>query len=453
MSKTIKLKRGFDIRLKGVAEQKVASVAQPEVFALKPLDFVGIQRPKVTVKEGETVKAGTPILFDKKNEQVLYTAPVSGEVVEIKRGLKRRVEEIKILADKEIQYETFNAYSSSELGKASREQLQEQLLKSGAWPHIIQRPYGVVAKPSDTARDIFISGFDSNPLAADIDFILKDDKKYLQAGIDVISKFTSGKVYLGLNGKKASQLFSDVSGVEKYSFQGPHPAGNVGVQIHNVKPVNKDEVVWTISPYGLVQIGKVFLEGKYDASKVVAVAGSEVKTAQYYKTYSGACIKNFLKDNLLEEHVRCVSGSPLTGSRIEKDGFIGFYDNSVAVIPEGDEYELFGWALPTTNKLSFHKALGLLSFVNPHKEFRLNTNIRGEERAFVQSGVLERVVPMDVLPTYLLKAVMAQDFENMEALGIYEVIEEDLALCEFVDVSKHKVQAILREGLDLLQYS
>ncbi|BDD08672.1 Na(+)-translocating NADH-quinone reductase subunit A [Fulvitalea axinellae] len=452
MSKTIKLKRGFDINLAGKADKKIASCPQPEVFAVKPLDFVGMQRPKVTVKVGETVKAGTPVLFDKKLETVMYTAPVSGEVVEIKRGLKRRVEEIKILADKEFAYEEFKAYGAGDIAGISREEAQEQLTKSGVWPQIIQRPYGIVANPADTPRDIFVSGFDSAPLAADYDFTLEGEEKYLQAGFDILAKFSGKAVKLGLKSGN-DKVFKGLNNVEATYFDGVHPAGNVGTHIHKVAPINKGEVVWTVNPYGVAQIGKLFIEGKYDASKVIAVAGSEIKAPQHYKTFSGACINKFIENNMEQTNVRYISGNVLTGTRVEDKGFLGYYDSLFTVIPEGNEHELFGWALPTTSKLSFQRALGLFSWINRNKEYTLNTNTRGEARAFVQSGVLEKMVPMDLYPTYLLKSILAQDFENMEALGIYEVIEEDLALCEFVDVSKHKIQAILRQGLDLLQYS
>ena len=453
MSKTIKLKRGFDINLAGKAEKKIASCPQPELFAIKPLDFVGMQRPKVVVAVGDSVKAGTPILFDKKNDRVMYVAPVSGEIVEIKTGLKRRVEEIKILADKTLEYEEFAKHDSASLSKLSQEEITEKLLKGGVWPQVIQRPYGVVANPEDKPKAIFISAFDTNPLAADYDFIFKGQEKYLQAGIDIFSKLTEGKVYLSTAADSSSSVFSNLKNVEQNSFEGKHPAGNVGVHIHHLNPINKGEIVWTINPYGLIQAGKLFLEGRFDASKLIALTGSEIKTPQYYQTYQGVNIEKLIKSNLTSENLRFISGSALTGSKIEKNGFLGYYDHTFTVIPEGDEHELFGWILPSTKKLSFHRGLGLFSWLFPNNEYKLNTNTRGEARAFVQSGVLERVVPMDIFPTHLLKAIMAQDFDNMEALGLYEIVEEDLALCEFVDVSKHKVQAIIREGLDLLQYS
>jgi Na+-transporting NADH:ubiquinone oxidoreductase subunit A len=451
MSKFVKLKKGFDIKLVGKAEKKISDLVQPETFAIKPADFVGMQRPKVVVKEGDIVKAGTPILFDKKMEQVLYTAPVSGEVVEIVRGDRRKLLEIKILADKTVEYEQFPKTNSSGLASITRKDAQEVMTKSGVWPQIIQRPFGIIANPEDTPKSIFISAFDTHPLAPDYDFMFKGEEQYFQAGVSILRKFTNGKIHLNINvANDASSFFNQVTDVVINKISGPHPAGNVGVQIHHIDPINKGDLVWTLNPYGVIQIGKLFLEGRYDASKVISVNGSEVSNPQYYRTYLGACIAPFLKGNLKNDHVRVISGNVLTGTKIAREGYIGYYDHMLSVIPEGDYHEMFGWILPTTKKLSFHRAFGLLSFANKDKEYVLDTNTRGEERAFVQTGVFEKVVPMDILPVYLLKSIMAEDFEGMESLGIYELIEEDLALCEFIDVSKHNVQEILREGIDLI---
>jgi Na+-transporting NADH:ubiquinone oxidoreductase subunit A len=454
MSKFIKLKKGFDINLVGKAEKKFAEVDQPDTFAYKPSSFHGILRPKVMVNEGDNVKAGTPILFDKKNDRVKHVAPVSGEIVEIRRGEKRKLLEIVILADKKIEFAQHKKFSVSEINNVSREDAVKILLESGTWLNLVQRPFGVIADPDETPKSIFISAFDSHPLAPDYDMLFKGEEQFLQAGIDVLKKLTSGLIHLNINADaEVSQIFAHTKKVQINKFSGPHPSGNVGVQIHHIDPINKGDVVWTINPFGVIQIGKLFLEGVYDASKTVAIAGSEVKNPQYFKTYTGASIKKLIADNIKGENVRYVSGNVLTGEKIEADGHLGYFDNLLTVLPEGDYYELFGWILPTTKKLSFQRTFGLLSFLNPKKEYVIDTNAKGEPRAFVQTGVFEKVTPMDILPTYLLKAILAEDFDDMEGLGIYEIIEEDLALCEFVDVSKHDVQSIVREGLDLIQYS
>ncbi len=451
MSKIVKLKKGFDINLVGKAKQELSDFASAQTFAIKPTDFIGFQRPKVLVNEGDTVKAGTPILIDKAMDQVVYAAPVSGEIIEIKRGDRRKLLEIKILADKSMTFETSEKVN---LGSIDREALVAKLAGSGVWPNIIQRPFGIVANPADTPKAIFISGFDTHPLAPDYGFTLQGEEKYLQAGIDALAKLTSGKVHLNLDGSKpAPAVYSGIKNAQINQFSGPHPAGNVGVQIHHIDPINKGEIAWTVSPTGVVQIGKFVLEGIYDSSKVIAITGSEITKPSYVKTYSGANVSTFVKGNLNSGHVRVVSGNVLTGEKINLEGFLGFYHNQITVIPEGDYYEFLGWAKPTTEKLSYHRALGLLSFLTPNKEYVLDSNGRGEERAFVQTGVFESVTPMDILPVYLLKAILAEDFDEIEELGIYEIVEEDLALCEFVDVSKHPVQELVRKGIELIQYS
>ena len=451
MSKTIKLKKGFDINLAGKAENKISDAKNPETFAIKPTDFPNISRPKLLVEEGDKVKAGTPILYDKMSDTVMHCSPVSGEIVEIKRGEKRKLLEIKILADAEISYEEHKSYSISDLNNLDKEEAKTQMLKGGVWPHIIQRPYGIIANPEDKPKAIFISAFDTNPLAPDYNVSLKGDDEAFKAGLAVLKRLTEGKVHLNISAdEETPDMFAKAEGVEINKFSGKHPAGNVGVQIHHLDPINKGEVAWTVKPYGVAQIGKLFLTGKYDASKIIALTGSEVKNPQYYKTIAGCSIKNMIQDNIASDHVRYISGNVLTGERIDEDGYVGFYDAQVTVVPEGDFEELLGWIKPTTEKLSFHRAIGLLSFMNKNKEYVLNTNTNGEERAFVMTGEFEKVLPMDVLPTYLFKAIMAEDFDEMEALGIFEVIEEDIALCEFIDVSKHDLQSLLRKGINLM---
>lgn len=454
MGKFIRLKKGFDINLQGRAFLKLAHTDQPETFAIKPTDFHGIYMPKVVVNEGDLVKAGSPLFLDKKNENIVFTAPVSGEVVEIKRGEKRKLLEIKILADSRVEHLPFTKFSVSEIANLTRQEAQQTLLRSGVWVNLVQRPFGVVADPTDTPKSIFISGFDSHPLAPDYNYLFKGQEQYFQVGVDVLKKFTEGPVHLNVHSEKEiGAIFSQVQGVELNKFSGPHPSGCVGVQIHHIDPLGKSDVIWTINPYGVIQIGKLFLHGIYDASKIIALAGSEVKDPQYYKTFVGASVSKFLKNNLKQEHVRVISGNVLTGTKIGKDDHVGFFDHVISVIPEGDHHEFLGWIAPSSEKLSLSRAFGLFSFLDYKKEYVLDSNTKGEPRAFVQTGVFEKVTPMDLLPTHLLKAIIAEDFDDMEALGIYEVIEEDLALCEFVDVSKHQVQAILREGIDLMQNS
>jgi Na+-transporting NADH:ubiquinone oxidoreductase subunit A len=453
MGKFIRLTKGFNINLVGKASPAIASLEPSETFAIKPTDFHGIYMPKVVVKEGDQVKAGSVLFHDKKHEEIVFTSPVSGEVVAIKRGDKRKLLEVVVLADKSIEYLPFQKYSVSDLTHITREKAQEQMLKSGVWTNLVQRPFGIVADPSEKPKAIFVSAFDSSPLAPDYNVLFKGQEQYFQAGVDVLKKFTAGPVHVNVHTEREiSPVFSQVKGVELNKFSGPHPSGCVGVQIHHLSPVSKGAVVWTIQPAGVIQIGKLFLNGVYDASKLVALTGSEVTSPQYYKTYTGASVKKLLTGNLKQENVRIISGNVLTGTGIGKEGYLGFFDQQITVIPEGNYYEFLGWLMPSM-RISFQRAFGLFSFLKPQKEHRVDTNTRGEPRAFVQSGVFEQVTPMDILPTHLLKAIIAEDYDEMEALGIYEVIEEDLALCEFVDVSKHNVQELVREGIELLRNS
>ena len=455
MIETIRIKKGFDINLKGKAVKRIEEISPPETYALKPTDFIGIIRPKLMVKEGDTVQAGTPILFCKKNEKVKYVAPVSGEIAEIVRGEKRKLLEVRILADKDIKYAPAKKYSSSEINGLSKQEVARILCDYGIWPNIIQRPYGKIANPEDEPRDIFVSGYDSSPLAPDYDLIYQGQEQYIQTGIDILNKFVKGQLHLTVDADaEFSKVFSQLKNINLHKISGPHPAGNVGIQIHHIKPINKGDILWTTTPFGLAQIGKLFMEGKYEAEKVIALTGPEVKNPQYYKVRTGTSIKKILENNLLSDNIRVVSGNALTGEKIAKDGYLGFYHNQITVLEEGNKPVLLGWFKPTFKELSLHRALGLLSFLNPKKtEYNLNTNTRGDKRAFVLSGVFEKVLPMDIYPTNLFKAIITEDYDEMEALGIYEVIEEDVALCEFVDVSKHNIQQIVRDGIELLQNS
>ena len=454
MGKFIRLKKGFDIKITGKSEPKIVEPEPAETYVVKPTDFQGLYMPKPLVKEGDPVKAGTPLFQDKKHDNIVFASPVSGEVVEVKRGEKRKLLEIKVLADRKVEFENFKKYTVSDINNLSVEEVKDQILRSGAWPNFVQRPFGVLADPAATPKAIHVSAFDTHPLAPDYAILFKGQDHYFQVGVDILKKLTSGAVNVNIHStSEIATTFSQVKGVEVNKFSGPHPAGCVGVQIHHIDPINKGDVVWTINPFGVIQIAKLFLNGVYDTSKIVNVAGPEVKTPQYYKVHTGVSIGKLIKNNLNSDHVRFISGNVLTGERIAADGHLGFYDHQLTVLKEGDDYEFLGWILPTTNKVSIQRSFGLLSFLTPNKEFNLDTNMHGEHRAFVQTGVFERVVPMDVLPTHLIKSILAEDIDEMEALGIYEVIEEDFALCEFVDVSKNNIQEILRDGLELVRNS
>lgn len=445
MSDVIKIKKGLDIKLLGTAEKKISKLT-PEKYAIKPPDFTGVF-PKLSVKEGDAVKAGSPLFYDKYRENIVFTSPVSGKVTEIYRGEKRKILEVRVEPGSGMEYESFGADNPSGL---SKEQVTEKLLKSGVWCYIRQRPYSVIAHPDDKPKAIVISAFDSAPLAPDYSFILEKEFHTFQSGIDALSKLTQGKVYLNLSTRQAtSGTFSNAKGVAHHRFDGPHPSGNVGIQIHHIDPVNKGEIVWYVNPQAVVTIGKLFLEGRYDATRIIALTGSEITNPHYYKVISGAQLPLLFKDNLNSSEVRFISGNVLTGQKVDKNGFLGFYDYQVTVIPEGNYHELFGWGMPRINKFSFSKSY--FSWLMPGKKYRLDTNLNGGKRAFVLTGQYEKVFPMNIYPMLLLKAIMMRDIDQMENLGIYEVDEEDFALCEYIDASKTDMQAIVREGLDYIR--
>lgn len=448
------LTKGFDINLVGKSTQEIVEL-KAKSYAVKPAEFLSFSKPKVLVKEGDTVKAGDALYFDKESPEVQFTAPVSGKVTEVLRGEKRKLLEIRIEADAEIQYKDFGKNSISEIAKMTREEIVGKIALSGLWPSLIQRPFGVIAKTQDVPKAIFISGFDTSPLAPEYPVLLKGLEDQFSIGIDILKKLTSGKVNLSVNSdKELSNTFAKAKGIEIHKFNGPHPAGNVGVQIHHINPINKGDVVWTINPVAVAKIGRFFTEGIYDASKIIALSGSEVTAPKYYKTYSGVLIDSVVANNLKEGSLRIISGNVLTGTKVSKDEYLGYYDNQITVIPEGDDYLFFGSFIPSSERLSFSRSLGLFSFlnkyINPKKEYTCSANIQGEHRNFVVTGEFEKVVPMDIYPVYLLKAILAEDFDGMEALGIYEIVEEDFALCEFIDVSKNDIQKIVREGIDLM---
>ena len=446
MPGSIKLKKGFDIRLEGIAEREIAGTVSPALFGVKPIDFPGLT-PKLDVHIGDSIEAGSSLFHDKLQPEIKFTSPVSGKVISIDRGDRRKI--LEVVVEK-------SGDSAVDFGKADPEklsvtQIKELLLRSGLWPAVRQRPYHVVANPNDQPKSVFISCFDTAPLAPDYNFILANSSvEHFRNGLRAVSKLTNGKVNLTLrHGEDGNKIFEGLGGVEISYFSGPHPAGNVGVQIHHLDPVNKGETVWYVNFQDVIAIGRLFAEGIYRPERLVALTGSEVVAPRYYKMLSGAAIAPILEDNAKEGGLRFISGNVLTGTKIEQNGYLGFYDSQVTVIPEGNYFEMFGWALPGVGKLSFSRTF--LSSLFPKKIYKPDTNFHGGERAFVVTGLYEKVFPMDIYPMQLLKAIIAQDIDMMENLGIYEVAEEDFALCEFVCPSKIEIQSIVRQGLDLIR--
>lgn len=440
------LKKGFDVVIEGEAKKEIKEY-KSSTYAVSPLDFKYLPPiPKIAVQQGDEVLAGDVLFYDKNNEEVLFTAPVSGEIAEIVRGAKRSIKEVVILADNEIKYKDFGASSVSALTK---EEILQKLLTSGVWPLIRQRPFQVIADHKVTPKAIFVSTFDTAPLAADLNFTLQGQKEFIQVGVDALAKLTEAPIYFGLNAnEEPDATFLDLEGVNYNWFEGKHPAGNVGIQIHHVDPIFKGDTVWTINPEDLITIGKLIKLGKFDPVRTVAVVGSEVISPSYVKTRIGANISKIVENNLKMNHVRYISGNVLTGKQIEPNDHLGFFSNQLTVIEEGDKYEMFGWLMPSYMRPSLSRSFP--SFLFPDYKFNVNTNTHGEKRAFVMTGQYEQVLPMDIYPVHLLKAIISNDFDKMEGLGIYEVIEEDLSICEFVCTSKIEAQRILREGMDNL---
>lgn len=445
MSVNVKLKKGFDLRMEGEANKKLITGTESVLYAVKPTDFPGLI-PKMVVKEGDKVSAGSTLFTDKLRPEIRFTSPVSGTVIAVNRGDRRKLLEVVV----EKSGDEYVDFGRQDISAISPEKMKELLLVSGLWPALRQRPYHIIASPASVPKSIFISGFDSAPLAPDYTFISDNSSSsFFYTGIKALGKLTNGKINLVLNGKgETPSVVKNLDGVEISRFTGPHPAGNTGVHIHHIDPLNKGEIVWVVNFQDVLSIGRLFEEGIYKNERIVALTGSEVINPEYYRLIAGASVAGILKSNLKEGKPRVISGNVLTGTRILQNGFLGYYDSQITVIPEGDYSEFFGWASPGLNKFSFYRVF--VSSLFHGKSYRLDTNLHGGERAFVMTGKYEKVVPMDIYPMQLLKAILAQDIEMMENLGIYEIAEEDFALCEYICPSKIEIQSIVRKGIELM---
>lgn len=444
MTNVIKIKKGLDINLKGKASEVLLNGGSSATYALVPDSYNGIM-PKVVAKVGDKVKAGSVLFVDKNRPEIKFVSPVSGEVAAVNRGEKRKVLSVVVKPDTQVVYEEFG---KKNVASMKADEVKEALLTAGMWPFIKQRPYDIVANPAESPRDIFVSAFYSAPLAPNFDFILKGQEADFQAGLSALAKMTAGKVYVSVRKGSAA---AKVSGVEVVEVEGPHPAANVGVQINNIKPVNKGEVVWTVNPDDVIIMGRLFNKGVADFSRLVVLTGSETTERGYIKTIAGCTIESLVAGKIMDNgHIRVISGNVLTGSKVGKEDYLRAYDNQVTVIPEGDDNdEFFGWAVPGFNKYSTSHSY-LTWLIGRNKEYVLDARIKGGRRAMIMSNEYDKVFPMDILPEYLIKAILAFDIDKMENLGIYEVAPEDFALCEFVDTSKIELQKIVRDGLNLL---
>lgn len=445
MHRVVKISKGLDINLKGAPAAEFTQVAEAKQYALMPADFTRVT-PKVVVKPEDKVKVGEPLFVDKNCPELQFVSPVSGTVVAVNRGERRRV--LSVVVESDGKFESVE-YKAKDVLSLSSEEVKADLLKAGLFAFMRQRPYDVIATPSDSPRAIFVSAFDSKPLAVDFEVALKGNEEDFQVGLDALSRIAP--VNLGVSAEQKAAALSVAKNVTTTIFKGPHPAGNVGVQINRVAPVNKGEVVWTIGAEEVIFIGRFFNKGKIDFTRTVALAGSEVTNPSYSKVVLGVQISTLVDGRLKNENpLRIIDGNVLTGKKTTADAFLGAFSNEITVIPEimgGDE--MFGWIAPRFSMFSTSRSY--FSWLMPKRSYTIDARIKGGERHMIMSNEYDKVFPMDIYPEYLIKAIITGNIDKMEELGIYEVAPEDFALCEFVDSSKLELQRIVREGLDKLR--
>ena len=447
MSKNIVLKKGLNIPIAGEAELRVSKAIAPGIVAVCPTDFKGLL-PRLLVKEGDSVLCGSPVIADKKNPDILLASPVSGTVKELVRGDKRKLLAVLIEADDEQKCVDFG---KKDVDGLNADAVRSAILQAGLWPWLVQRPYGILANPLETPRDIFVSAFNSAPLAADSEFCYDSEAKAIQAGVSALAKLSAGKVHLSLEAGREHSPLARLQNAEIHFFKGKHPAGNVGVQIANIKPIQKGETVWTVSLAGLAAIGKLFVKGRYDVSRKVAVCGPMAIEPSYIQTVPGMPMKTLAPFyGNLPEGIRFISGDVLSGRNVGEAGYLGFFDDQITLIREGVDKELLGWARPLRCK-QYSRDHSYFSWLTPWRKYEMDTNLHGGPRAFLMNdGYYSKVLPMDIYPVYLAKACLASDIDKMERFGIYEVLPEDLATCEFIDPSKNNIQDIIAQGIDLM---
>ena len=439
MAIKLKLKKGLDLRIAGGIEDKaVKRKIRPQRVSLCPDDFLGIT-PKPEVKEGSKVKAGEPLFHDKKFEDIKVVSPVSGVLKEIVRGDRRKI--LQFIIEPEG-----NEAAKFDTAVKNAEEAKNLLAHSGLWVFMRQLPYGIVPKYDVAPRDIFVSGFDSAPLAPDYSLLLDGKDKELAAGVKLLSMLTKGKVYF-----TCRSGFKAVPGAEMVEIEGPHPAGNIGVAINHVAPVNKGEVVWTLGAEEVLFIGRLLTTGRVDLTRTVALAGSEVKKPCYAKMLVGQRLDTLLQGQVdLSAGIRIINGNVMTGVKTTAGGYLGAHTTEVNVIPEGDHADEFmGWIMPRFGTFSTHRSY--FSWLCGKKDYVFDARVKGGERHMIMSGEYDKVFPMDIYAGYLIKAIITGDIDRQEALGIYEVAPEDFAIAECVDSSKLELQRIVRQGLDILR--
>lgn len=447
MAKIIKLHKGLDIRLKGKAPETLLSPKPVGEYALVPDDFVGL-KPKVVVKEGDKVLAGDALFVSKNNPELRFASPVSGTVKQVARGERRKVLFVSVAPDAEQESRQFDKL---DVASASAKDVVDALLQAGLFGYINQLPYAVSASPEVKPQAIFVSALRDMPLQSDFELELQGNEEAFQTGITALSRIAP--VNLGIGANQKADTLTHISNAELTVYQGRCPAGNVGVQVNQNMVVGKNSLVWTVDPSAVIFFGRLFLTGQVDLTRTIAIAGSEVKVGGYMKVKVGALISDLIAGNIdTDRHVRLINGNPLTGHKAEEQfAYLGAHTSELTAIPEGDDiHELAGWAMPRFNQFSTSRTY--FSWLQGgYKEYDLDARVKGGERHIIMSGEYDRVLPMDVMGEYLIKAIITGDIDRQEQLGIYEVSPEDFALCEFVDSSKLPLQQIVRQGLDTLR--
>ncbi|MBF12080.1 MAG: NADH:ubiquinone reductase (Na(+)-transporting) subunit A [Flavobacteriaceae bacterium] len=443
--KDIRTRRGANLNIKGKAEKILDKTISASNFALMPDDFFGTI-PKLLLKEGDSVEAGSPIFFSKKNPAIKFVSPVAGILKSIERGPKRKIERILIEAFKTQKFVT---HSVKSWDKMSREEIKSLLMESGNWPFIHQRPYGIMANPLDTPKAIFVSTIKTNPLYVDMQFILKNDKKEFQLGIDLLNMLVDQPVFLGVE-KSFSGYFGSIERVKHYTVEGPHPSGNLSLHIQRISPLNIGERIWSVNAEDVANLGRFINSGIYSPQRTVAVSGNAVQQPRYFETIIGSELGPILKKaGIKHEDFRVINGDVLSGSGAAFSDFLSYFNNLITVIPEGNKYRMFGWLPFKDNSILSLSNTSFSRFFN-RKGFEVDTNLNGEERALVVTGEMEKIFPLEIFPMQLLKACMVEDIEKMEALGIYEVVPEDFGLVDYANTSKLEAQEIIRQGIELM---
>ena len=442
-----RIKKGYDVPISGDAKKETSDCSPPPFVAMCPVEFPGL-KPRLAVAVNDEVKVGSLLFYDKRLPEIRFLSPACGRVTAINYGPRRVIEEIVVATSDKVEYEPLDRVQGDQIAKMDRADLIEMLQKAGLWPYVRRRPFNKIANPEEQPKSIFVNCMDTSPLANDPAFSLKDQRDNFATGLQVL-KVLCPKVHVCMASNGGKDVFGGHDGVSTNTFSGKHPAGLTGTHITKIDPINKGEVIWHFTARDLTMIGEFFETGKYPVRRTIAVAGPGASEPRYYRAQQGMKIKDIVGDKVADGEQRYISGSVLSGSTRQAEGYLGFYDDLITVIPEGRKQEFIGWMLPGAGKPSFTRTF--LSAFLGSKRFDMNTNINGGRRAIIQSGMWEKVVALDIHPEFLTKATMAEDIDAMEQLGILECDPEDFALCTYIDPSKTEVSKIIAQGLELME--